>query len=90
VAEGIRLAARAQLGAAQGLNPSRARIDVATVAGGFAFRAGPNVVVAGTIFAPSGDVVLGADGEYRGAFVARTVTVRPRSRVREGSALTAP
>jgi hypothetical protein len=88
VAESVRVGSRAQLGAAQGLRPDRARIDVA--GGDVAFRTGPRAVVAATIFAPAGSVVLGADGEYRGAYVGRSVTVRARSRVIEMSALVPP
>jgi hypothetical protein len=90
VAEGIRLGPAAQLGAAQGLRPDRARVDVAAVAGEFAFRAGPHAVVAATIFAPTGNVLLGPDGDYRGAFVGKAVKVRSRSHVRETSALALP
>jgi hypothetical protein len=90
VAESVRLAAAAQLGAAQGLSPTRVRVDVAAGTGELAFRAGPRAIVAATIFAPSGSMVLGPRGDYRGAFVGRSVTVRPRSRVRESSAFPPP
>jgi hypothetical protein len=40
-----------------------------------------------TIFAPAGDVVLGANGSHRGAFVGRTVAVGPGTTVRGDSAL---
>jgi hypothetical protein len=91
VAESVRLAARAQLGAAQGLAPARVRVDVAGVdADGVAFRAGAKAIVAATVFAPGGHVVLGPRGDYRGAYVGGSVTVRPHSRVREASAFPAP
>jgi len=91
VAETVRVGARGQLGAAGGLAPIRVRVDVAGFdVDGVAFRTGARSVVAGTIFAPSGHVVLGPRGDYRGAFVGRSVTVRPRSRVREASAFPPP
>ena len=90
VAEGVRLGPAAQLGAAQGLRPSRVRVDIAGVSGAFAFRAGPRSIVAATIFAPGGAIALGRAGDYRGAYVGRSVAVRPRSVVREDSALPPP
>jgi len=92
VAESVRLARRAQLGAAQGLiRASSVRVDIAAaVADGVAFRTGPNGIVAATIFAPTGDVVLGPGGDYRGAYIGRTVTVRARGRVRENSTFQPP
>jgi hypothetical protein len=89
VAEGVRLGPRARLGAADGLPPARVRVDVGAV-DGVAFRTGSRAAVAATIFAPGGAVLLGADGDYRGAYVGRSVTVRARSRVREASAFPAP
>jgi hypothetical protein len=91
VAEGVRLGARAQLGAGQGLiRPNRVRVDIAGSTGQFAFRTGRRAIVAATIFAPAGAVDLGADGNYRGAYIGRSVLLRPRSRVREDSAFAAP
>jgi hypothetical protein len=92
VAEGVRLGRRAQLGAAQGLlRASGARVDIAAATDdALAFRTGPNVIVAATIFAPAGDILLGPGGDYRGAFVGRAVTVRSRGRVREDSAFPPP
>jgi hypothetical protein len=90
VAESVRLGSAAQLGAVQGLSPTRVRVDVAAGTGELAFRAGPHAIVAATVFAPSGSIVLGPRGDYRGAFVGRSVTVRPRSRVRESSAFPPP
>jgi hypothetical protein len=89
VAEGVRLGPRARLGAADGLPPARVQVDVGAV-DGVAFRTGSRAAVAATIFAPGGAVLLGADGDYRGAYVGRSVTVRARSRVREASAFPAP
>ena len=91
VAETVTLGARAQLGAGKGLvDASEVRLDVAGSPVAPAFRAGPNAVVAGTIFSPGGSIVLGPAGQYRGAVIGRTVLVRARSRVIEESALLPP
>jgi len=92
VTEKVRLARRPQLGAAQGLGARRARVDMtSTLADGTPdFLAAPRAIVAATIFAPNGDIVLGAHGEYRGAYVGRSVWVRPGGVVREDSAFPPP
>jgi hypothetical protein len=93
VADTVRLGARAQLGAVRGLGADLVRIDVAGSgddARATDFRAGAGVVVAATIFAPAGAVRLGPRGEYRGAFVGRSVSVGPASRVSEDSAFPPP
>lgn len=92
VAESVRLGPRAQLGVAQGLvRANHARVDIAGAGDDpFVFRTGPKVIVAATIFAPTGAVLLGPGGDYRGAYVGRSVTLRPRSRVREDSAFPPP
>jgi hypothetical protein len=88
VAETVRLGRHAQLGAGQGfIRASRARVDVVGTPDAVAFRTGPMAVVAATVFAPGGAVLLGPRGDYRGAYIGRTVTLRPRSRMREDSAL---
>lgn len=92
VAESVELRRRAQFGAARGfIGANRVRVDIAAAGDdAFAFRTGPNAIVAATIFAPTGDVVLGPGGDYRGAYVGRSVVVRPRARVREDSAFPPP
>jgi hypothetical protein len=91
VGETVTLSARAQLGAAKGLvDASEVRLDVAGSPIAPAFRTGPNAIVAGTVFAPTGDIVLGPGGQYRGAFIGRSVLVRARGRVSQDSALPAP
>jgi hypothetical protein len=88
VGETVTLAARAQLGAAKGqVDASEVRLDVAGSAVAPAFRTGPNAIVAGTVFAPTGGIVLGPGGRYRGAFIGRSVLVRARGRVIQDSAL---
>jgi hypothetical protein len=86
VLENVVLRRRAQIGAAAPTRAQDVRIDVAG-AGAPVFLTGPQATVAATIFAPAGDVVLGRLGSYRGAFVGRTVKVRPRATMRADSAL---
>jgi hypothetical protein len=83
----VTLKRHAQLGVASSLRADKARIDIAASAGGAAFTARPFAIVAATIYAPGGDVVLAAGGNYRGAYIGKTVTVGPRSRIRGNSAL---
>jgi hypothetical protein len=90
VAESVRLGPSAQLGAVRGLATERVRVDVAAATIDPAFRTGPHAVVAGTVFAPTGPVLLGPNGDYRGAFVGSTVVVRPHSQVHERSAFPPP
>jgi hypothetical protein len=90
VAENVRLGAMAQLGSVRGLSADHVRIDVAAGVPGAAFRAGPRTVVSGTVFAPTGTVLLGPIGDYQGAFVGSTVVVRPRSQVHAQSAFPPP
>lgn len=91
VSETVTLAARAQLGAAKGMVAAgEVRLDVAGSPVAPAFRTGPNAVVAGTVFAPTGSIVLGPGGQYRGAFIGRSVLVRAHGRVIQDSALPAP
>jgi len=87
VLERVVLGPRAELGAGTPLRANQVRVDVAASSGQRAFRAGARAATAATIFAPSGTVVLGARGTYRGAFVGRTVTVGPKATAREDSAL---
>ena len=90
VAGNVRLGPMAQLGAVRGLSADHVRIDVAAGVPGAAFRAGPQTVVSGTVFAPTGRVLLGPNGGYQGAFVASTVVVRPSSQVHGQSAFSPP
>jgi len=91
VAETVTLRRRAQLGAASGLvQADKVRLDVTPGAVAPAFRTAPRAIVAATVFAPGGSVVLGPDGDYRGAFVGLSVKVGARSRVREASAFPPP
>jgi len=87
VLERVVLAPRAELGAGAPLRANQVRLDIAASGVGQAFRAGARAAVAATIYAPSGTLVLGARGTYRGAYVGRTVTVGPAATVRADSAL---
>ncbi|TMA35174.1 MAG: hypothetical protein E6J79_15485 [Deltaproteobacteria bacterium] len=86
VLERVVLAPRAELGAGAPLRANRVRVDVAASTGRRAFRAGARAATAATIFAPSGTLVLGPRGSYRGAFIGRTITVGPSATLREDSA----
>ncbi len=77
----------AQIGVAAPMRARNARIDVAGSADTPVFVAGAESAVAATIFAPTGDIVLGRDGSYRGAFIGRAVTVKPHATVHGDSAL---
>jgi hypothetical protein len=87
VSRSVRLRAKAQLGARAGLPPTAVRIDIAADAPPPAFHARAQGVVAATVYSPAGIVLLGANGQYRGAFVGREVTVGARTQVRERSTL---
>jgi len=77
----------ATLGAASPSRASSVRLDIAATDGLPAFVARRRSHVSATIFVPTGDVVLGAHGSHRGAFVGRTVVVGPGTTVRGDSAL---
>jgi hypothetical protein len=87
VAVAVILKRRAQLGAATTTAADKVRIDVLGDGVAPAFRARPHAVVAATIYAPAADIVLGARGSYRGAYVGRSVRVGARADVRADSAL---
>jgi len=87
VLESVVLRRGAQIGAAAPMRAHNARIDIAGGSDVPVFVAGAQSTVAATIFAPAGDIVLGRAGSFRGAFVGRTVKVKPRATVRGDSAL---
>jgi hypothetical protein len=80
------LQGRAILAAAAPLDAHAVRIDVER-GGADAVVTGPGAIVAGSIYAPAGDVVLGSGGRYTGGFVGRSVAVRAGARVTGASAL---
>lgn len=83
----VRLRRGAELGATSPMRANTVRVDIAASGPVAAFVARPRASVSATIFAPAGDIVLGPLGDYRGAFIGRTATVRPRATVRGDSAL---
>jgi hypothetical protein len=83
----VRLQRAAELGADSPVRASGARVDIAASGPPAAFVARPRANVSATIFAPAGRVVLGSLGNYRGAFIGRTVLVGPNATVRGDSAL---
>ncbi len=87
VLNGVRLRRGAELGAAVPLRASKVRLDVAASDGGLAFRAAAHTAVAATVYAPAGDLVLGRQGSFLGAYVGRSIVVGADARVRGDSAL---
>jgi hypothetical protein len=80
------LRGHAVLAPAAPLDAHAVRIDLERGGAG-AVVAGPGATIAGSIYAPSGDVVLGAGGRYTGGFVGRSVAVRADAHVTGASAL---
>jgi hypothetical protein len=87
VQESLLLRRSAELGAPRAAQADTVRVNLATVGEIVAMRARTGAVVTATIYAPGADVVLGAGGTYRGAFVGRTVRVGAGAEVRADSAL---
>jgi hypothetical protein len=75
------LRARAALGVVEGLDPEVLRVDVEGIDTRRAFDARHHSAVAGTVYAPYGDVRLGRRGRYAGTFLGRRVLVRERARI---------
>ena len=82
VRERATLRSRGVIAVAAPLDGSALRIDVESQGPRPAFVSGAHATLAGTVYAPGGDVVLGAHGRYDGAFVGRTVTVGSGARVK--------
>jgi hypothetical protein len=87
VQESLVLRRSAELGAPRAAQADTMRVNLGTVGETVAMRARTGAVVWATIYAPGADVVLGAGGTYRGAFVGRTVRVGAGAEVRADSAL---
>jgi len=83
----VRLRSGARLGAAAPSRANTVRIDIDPTAPAPAFIARARAIVSATIFAPAGDVILGALGTHRGAFIGRTVVVGHNATLRADSAL---
>lgn len=87
VRERTTLRRHASLGVVRPLTATALRLDVESQGPRPAFVAGARTSVGGTVYAPGGDIVLGARGRYDGAFVGRTITVGSHARVTLQSAL---
>ena len=87
VQENVRLKAHAVIGAVAPLDATGVRVDIEGSGRGKTFTSGARAEVDATIYAPDGDVVLGKNGRYTGAFVGSTVRVGAGSRVTAASAL---
>jgi hypothetical protein len=81
-----RLHRRAVLGVVPPLDATQLRVEIESQARRPAFATGSRVTVSGTVYAPFGDVVLGARGRYEGAFVGRSVTIGAHAHVQLASA----
>jgi hypothetical protein len=81
VQKNVALRARAVLGVVAGLGPEVVRVEVESVDARRAFHARQRSAVAGTVYAPYGDVLLGRRGRYTGTFLGRRVLVRERARL---------
>jgi hypothetical protein len=87
VRERVRLGRRAVLSSVAPLEATQLRVDVESQGRRPSFTAGTHATVDGSVYAPGGDIVLGARGRYEGAFVGRSVTVGTRARLKLASAL---
>jgi hypothetical protein len=85
VEERVTVGRRASIGPAVSLTAEDVRVDVEGSGMRPAFTAATRSVVTGTVYSPSGAVVLGRRGRYEGAFVGRTVTVGAAAQVRAAS-----
>lgn len=87
VRERTTLRRHAALAVVQPIDATALRLDAESQGRRPAFATGPRATVTGTVYAPGGDIVLGARGRYEGAFVGRNVTVGAHARVKLASAL---
>lgn len=87
VQDSLLLRRSAELGAPRAAQADTVRVNLATLGEIPAMRARTGAVVTATVYAPGADIVLGAGGTYRGAFVGRTVRVGAGAEVRADSAL---
>jgi len=84
---GVLLGRAAQLGATTSVRAHKVRVNVIGQGATPAVKTRKASVVAATVYAPGGDVVLGSFGSYRGAYVGRTVRVGMRAELREDNGL---
>jgi hypothetical protein len=82
VRQRVRLGRRSTLDAAAPLDAGAVMVQLESRDPRPVFAAGPRTTIAGSVYAPQGDIVLGRHGRYQGAFVAQTVDVGRRADVR--------
>jgi len=81
VQERVTLSPGARLGVVTPLDAHALRIDVEAGGHGAAVTTGAHSALTGTVYAPSGDVVLGGAGRYEGTFIGRSVKVGAGARI---------
>jgi cytoskeletal protein CcmA (bactofilin family) len=82
----VRLAQAVRFGAVDGLDPASVTLQVGGLDSKTAVSVKSRARVQGTIYAPSGDVVVGAGARISGAVVGLTVSIGPRARLTGPSA----
>jgi hypothetical protein len=88
VEESVRIREGGELGPVAPLDATGVRVDVKGGGGPFAaFRAYKRSTVSANVYAPGGDVSLGMNGTYTGAFVGENVLVWPGATIEAASAL---
>jgi hypothetical protein len=81
----VKLGQAARLGAADSIGAGEVIVRIAGTGERIALDAKSRVRIRGTIYAPSGEVKLGAAAKQTGALVGNTVSVGPRARVQSPS-----
>jgi hypothetical protein len=89
VLERVVLEPHAMLGPATGLDARAVRLDVEGRAARLSVVARPRTALAANVYAPQGEIRLGARGRYEGAFVGRAVTVGRAARLTGANAFVA-
>ena len=87
VLERVRIGEGSELGPVQPLDATSVRLDIKGEGPFAAFRAMKRSTVAANVYAPGGDVSLGINGTYTGAFVGENVLVWPGATIEALSAL---
>jgi len=82
----VKVGQAGRLGAADGVAPSAVLLRIAGQGEASAFLAKSRVHVRGSVYAPTGDVTLGAAVKVTGAIVGSTVTVGSRARLQATTA----
>jgi len=80
VTDEVVLGPAAHLGAAEPLDPLAFRIFIVRQ-GGIGLKTGPRCSIEAYILAPQSALTLGADGEYGGSFVGKTISIGARAAV---------